>query len=137
LFWCHYRRTHQETPVFTSTIVTSQATATPYATPLLKILRHRFGSEPPTGTEDDGYILADASFCFIFGPSATFFFHEVFCHFKSTHVEALPLHYIHASRTPLLQLAGALSLSGDYGSSSRVLVVIGSFYKGLNVRLLL
>jgi hypothetical protein len=128
---------HQETPAFTSTIITSQAALSPSTTPLLKILRHRFGSEPPTGTEEDGYILADASFYFIFGPSAMFFFDGVFCHFKPMHVEAFPLHCIHASRTALLQLTDALPLGRDSGSSSRVLVVIGSFYKGLNVRLLL
>lgn len=113
LFWWSYRRrrrTYRESPVLVSTSVmsTNQAAASPPATNALKILRHRLGSEPPAGLEDEHLLHADARIIFTFGSSATIFFDSVFNPFKPTHVVAPPLHCIHASPTPLLQLAGGL-----------------------------
>jgi hypothetical protein len=96
---CECCRMHLAPPDFasTSTTITIQAETTPSATNLLKILCHQLSNRPPTGSENDNYLPADASPYFIFGSSAMFFSDGVFNHSKPSHVEALPLHCIHAS----------------------------------------
>jgi hypothetical protein len=59
-----------------------------------KFLRHRLGSKPPTGAEDDDFLPADASFYHILGSSVMFPLNGIFNHYKPTLDEALPHHCI-------------------------------------------
>jgi hypothetical protein len=103
----------------------------------LKLLRHRLGSEPPTGSEDDDLLHADAGFNLIFGTSAMHYPDGVFNHFKPTLAEVLPLHCNHTLATPLLQFTGDMPVADAPRSSSRYLTVNGCFFKDLAVSLLL
>jgi hypothetical protein len=64
-----------------------------------------------------------------------FFLDGIFSHYKPTHGETLQHHCTTASATPLLQFAGDLLYGGV--PRSRDLFVIGLFYKGLDVIVLL
>jgi hypothetical protein len=102
----------------------------------IKILRHRFGSEPPTGSEDGNLQPVGGSFNFIFSSPMMFLLDGVLIHFKPTHGEALPHHYSFAFVT-LQQFAGDLHSGEVFGScfvSSEDLDVIGSFLKGPHVK---
>jgi hypothetical protein len=72
-----------------------QSASSPY-----KILHHRLGSKPPTGSKDDDLVPVDARFICILGPSVTYLLDGVFNHFKASLGEALPHHCIHVSATP-------------------------------------
>jgi hypothetical protein len=85
-------RAHQSASVPRSvcTICPSQAATRPAASSLLQFPRHRLGSEPPPGFEDNDPLHADAVFSYIFGSPATPSLDGVFSLFKPLHSKALP-----------------------------------------------
>jgi hypothetical protein len=72
LFRCHLcRRTHQAVgPVSGLSVNLFQAALLHLASSPLKSIRHRLGSEPPTGYEDDDPLLADDGYNHIHESSA-------------------------------------------------------------------
>jgi hypothetical protein len=82
----------------------------------IRILRHRFGSEPPTGSKNDDLQHVDGKFNFIFGSSVMLRLDGVLDLYKPTHSEATPHHCSHVSLTPLQQFASDLRSGGAFGS---------------------
>jgi hypothetical protein len=113
-----------------SHIALRQATWIHSASSSIRILRHLFGGEPPTGSEDDGLQPVGGKFNFIFGSTVMLRLDGVLDLYKPAHDEATPHHYSDASLTPLQQFTGDLRSSGAFGS--RFLS-----YKGLDVASLL
>jgi hypothetical protein len=112
VFWwsfrCHLcRRTHQAAgPVSGLSVNLFQAALLHPASSPLKSIRHRLGSEPPTGYEDDDPLLADDGYNHIRESSAILSLDGVFGLYKPTLCEAIPHH------CNLLQFAGVLPFSG-------------------------
>lgn len=133
--WRPYRR---RTLRFAGCIIhLGQAASSPTASSLLKLLCHRFGSEPPTTSEGDAFLPTNVNIYFILGSLVTFSLDRVFVFLEPSSSKALSHRCIHAYVTPLLQLNGDLLSGGVPGFGLRDSVVICSFSKDQYVRSLL
>lgn len=136
----HRRRTLRSIPASASTFTINrcQAATLHRAVCLPQILHHRFSSTSPSDS-GDGDLLHDGDRSkLILGMPVKLLPDVVFNHIKPSLVEALPHLWLQASAMPLQPIAGDLLSGGFPGSvSSRDLVVIGFFLKGLVVRMLL
>jgi hypothetical protein len=126
---------HTESPAPPPTVdpaPSNQASLPPSTPGPLRIYRHQLNSKPPTGIENDDYLLTDASINLIFGSSVMFLLDDIFSHYKPTHGEALPHHCVRDASTAIHRRPALLQLL-----RSMDLFVIGLFHKGLHVIVLL
>jgi hypothetical protein len=114
-------RTHREVKRLDSAFLVNliqTALVYPVLSPC-KSIRHRLGSEPPTGAEDNGSLLVDDTYNFILESSKILFLDDVFDLYKPSFCEGLP-HFCN-----LLQLVGVMLPGGGAGYFSVDFVVIG------------